>query len=196
VTDLLLLSGGIDSTAAAALLRPAGTLVIDYGQVTAPAEIAASASIASALDLPHAVLKADCRETGSGLLQGGHPDAAAPSEEWWPFRNQLLLTLAAAWALPKGHDRLLFATVRSDRYHRDGQPRFFELANELIAFQEGGIRAAAPLIDRTTAELCKEADLSPTILGWTFSCHRSTIACGDCPGCNKRRGVFADLGLR
>jgi 7-cyano-7-deazaguanine synthase len=190
-----MLSGGIDSAAAAALLRPAGTLVIDYGQVTAPAEIAAARSLAGALDLPNDVLRASCTQVGSGLLMGTEPDPRAPSEEWWPFRNQLLLTLAAAWALPRGYERLLVGTVRSDDFHRDGQERFFELADELTSYQEGGLRVAAPVIDHTSVDLCREANLGRAILGWTFSCHRSPIACGDCPGCNKRRSVFVQLGF-
>ena len=95
MSDLLLLSGGLDSSAAAAILQPVGTLVIDYGQVTAPAEIAAARSIANALNLPNEVLRADCAPAGSGLLHGHEPDAEAPSAEWWPFRNQLLATLGA-----------------------------------------------------------------------------------------------------
>jgi hypothetical protein len=39
LSEVLLLSGGIDSSALAAWRRPTQTLVIDYGQISAPGEI-------------------------------------------------------------------------------------------------------------------------------------------------------------
>lgn len=195
MSDLLLLSGGVDSTAAAVLLKPDAALVIDYGQLSAPAEISAASAVARALDMPFDVLRVDCASAGSGLLRGAEPLSIAPSSEWWPYRNQLLVTLAAAWALPHGFNRLFVASVRSDDFHRDGQADFYELLDALLAYQEGEIRVIAPVIDRTTVELCQESGITRSLLGWTFSCHRSSIACGDCPGCNKRRGTFKALHL-
>jgi len=195
MSDLLLLSGGIDSAVAAALSRPAATLAIDYGQVPAAGELAAAAAVAEALGLQHTALRADCSVVGSGLLSGGEANPVAPSSEWWPYRNQLLITLAAAWALSRGYTRLLIGSVSSDGFHRDGQAGFFDLADKLVCFQEGALRVVAPLIELSTVQACRSAAVDRALLGWTFSCHRSSIACGDCPGCNKRRGVLRELGF-
>ena len=191
---LLLLSGGLDSTGLAAWLRPDSTLTIDYGQVSALGEERAARSIAKHLDLNWHHLRVDCSPLGSGLLAGTDPDPHAPAPEWWPFRNQLLATLAAAWALPRGFKSIMLGTVATDSQHLDGTQRFYDQLDQLVAFQEGSIRVQVPALDLTTTELLGRVDLGSGLLGFTHSCHRSSIACGVCPGCVKRAAVLDQLG--
>lgn len=111
------------------------------------------------------------------------------------MRNQLLLTIAAAYALSHDLLEVLIGTVRGDGdRHRDGTPEFFELADRLTSCQEGGIRVRAPGIDHSASELLAQSRLGPDVLGWTHSCHRASIACGDCPGCWKRAAIWSELG--
>ncbi len=194
--DLVLLSGGIDSTCVAALTPNGLCLTIDYGHVSAAGEMRAGEVVASVLGLRHQVLRVDCSPVGSGLLAGSTAASAAPSEEWWPFRNQLLVTLAAGVAFQHRCDRILVGSVRSDGFHKDGTAEFYSRLDALVRKQEGRIRVDAPAIELTTVELIRKAALEAPILGWTFSCHRAPLPCGDCPGCNKRRCVFRDLGLQ
>ncbi len=195
MSSVLLLSGGVDSTAVAALERPTACLAVDYGQVTARGELAAARGVADSLGLTLDTVEVDCAAVGSGLLHGSRAASAAPSAEWWPYRNQLLVTLAAAWALPRDLDEVIVAAVATDGFHRDGQAEFFAQLDSLIAYQEGELRVSAPAIGKSTVDLVREARIGKDVLGWTFSCHRSVPACGDCPGCNKRRATFAELGL-
>ena len=74
--------------------RPQLAFTIDYGQVCAEAEIRAAAKVASDIGIEHHIIKVDCSQLGSGSLCGGKPIDDAPVEEWWPYRNQLLVTLA------------------------------------------------------------------------------------------------------
>jgi 7-cyano-7-deazaguanine synthase len=194
VDDLLLLSGGLESTALAALERPS-CLTIDYGQVPADGEVAAAQAVAHALDLDHHVVRVDLSLTGSGTLASSAPASEAPSEEWWPFRNQLLVTVAAAWALPRGYGRILVGSAAGDAFHQDGTSGFYDLLSALLKYQEGDLQVAAPAIEESSLALLRRAALKRELLGWTFSCHRAAVACGDCPGCNKRRGVLHDYGL-
>jgi 7-cyano-7-deazaguanine synthase len=194
LSELLLLSGGIDSTALAAWRRPAQALVIDYGQVSAAGETTAAGAVARELGLQVEVLHVDCAAIGSGLLAGNNADLVAPVPEWWPFRNQLLVTLAAAWALPRGLDRVLVGSVAGDDRHADGTAVFYAHLDRLTAAQEGGIRVDVPAIHLTTVELIVQSGIADPVLGWTHSCHRSSVACGDCPGCVKRRDVLNELG--
>lgn len=188
---LLLFSGGLDSTALAVMLRPEQTLTIDYGQVSANGEIRAASAISATLGLPHAVLRADCSSVGSGLLAGRGHVALAPVPEWWPFRNQLLLTLAAAWAIHHGLNSLIAGSVAGDNAHADGTGSFYAAADQLLAIQEGAIKVSVPAIDTTSAELLRAAQVPAGLLGFTHSCHRSDLACGLCPGCLKRSVVLA-----
>lgn len=193
--DLVLLSGGIDSTCVAALNSSAHCLTIDYGQISAEGEIRAARAVTTALGLEHEVLRADCSAMGSGLLAGREPAAEAPSTEWWPFRNQLLATLGAAVALRKRCARVLIGSVNSDGFHADGTRKFYEQLDALLQAQEGGISIQAPAIALSTVELVRASGTASALLGWTFSCHASSLPCGQCPGCNKRRAVFRELGL-
>jgi 7-cyano-7-deazaguanine synthase len=168
--------------------------VIDYGQVSANGEITAARAVALALGIPITALNTNCSAVGSGLLASASPDPAAPVEEWWPFRNQLLVTLAAAWALPRGLMTVVVGSVAGDGRHVDGTAGFYMQLDALTAAQEGGIRVSVPAIGMTSADLIERSRITDSVLGWTHSCHRGSVACGDCPGCNKRRDVLRELG--
>src|SRR4051794_34915412 len=92
----ILLSGGMDSVALAYWKRPAIAYTVDYGQLPAAGETRAAAAVCGSLSIRHRVLRLPARELGSGDMAGGTPSDLAPVPEWWPFRNQLLLTVAGA----------------------------------------------------------------------------------------------------
>jgi 7-cyano-7-deazaguanine synthase len=193
--QLLLLSGGIDSAALAAEIRPAAALFIDYGQRPAEAEERAASAISGFLDIPLQILAVDLRAIGAGLLLNEAPLAAAPSPEWWPFRNQLLVTLGAAVAMRMGLQEVVVGTVAGDGLrHRDGTQEFYESLNRLLQQQEGEISVITPAIHESTEELVRRTGVTEELLVWTVSCHRSSFPCGDCPGCWKRAAVMQALG--
>jgi 7-cyano-7-deazaguanine synthase len=187
---LLLHSGGLDSTCLAVRLRPEVALTIDYGQLSAHGEIRAAQAICDWLGIEHHVLSIDCREIGSGLLAGSGADPHAPIKEWWPYRNQLLVTLGCSWGLPRDIDELILGSVSTDSRHRDGTPEFYELADQLVRMQEGGLSVTAPAIGMDSITLLRETPLPNGLLGFTHSCHTSDFACGLCPGCLKREQIL------
>ncbi len=193
---VLLLSGGLDSTALAQLLRPALCLVIDYGQRCAGAETRAAVAVCRALDLRLLSVRLDVGEIGAGLLLTEQPMKGAPSPEWWPYRNQLLVTAAAAIALRENLTRVIVGSVATDgSRHVDGTAEFYELLDRLISLQEGAIHVSAPALHLSTAQLLIESGLGEDVLGWTVSCHRADYPCGACPGCRKRTEVLAEIGI-
>lgn len=192
--SLLLLSGGIDSTSVAAWHGCDGTLTIDYGQVSARGEINAAVAVAAALRVTNETVVVDASAVGSGFLAGRRPWNDSVPPEWWPFRNQLLATIGAAYALGNGYSEVLLGAVAGDgARHADGSQAFFERLDALVAMQEGGIRVRAPARHLTALELLRESGLSRDVLGWTHSCHKSDLACGDCPGCWKRQQLLDEL---
>lgn len=193
---VLLLSGGLDSTALAALTRPTLCLAIDYGQRSAAGELRAAAAVCRALRLNLSTLTLDLGGLGGGLLKDEDALPGAPSPEWWPYRNQILVTAAASVALQAGLPQVLTGTVAGDgARHIDGRPAFYQALDCLIRMQEGGIRVRTPAITETSAELVLRSGLTEDVLGWTVSCHRASFPCGDCPGCWKRTKVLSDLGI-
>ena len=190
----LLLSGGMDSLCIAWWKRPDIAFTLDYGQMPAAAEIEASAAICKHLGIEHHVVRVDCRSLGSGDMAGVDASAHAPASDWWPYRNQLLVTLAAMKAIGLGVTTLLIGTVRSDDSHRDGTPEFVSAVSALLALQEGGMTLNAPAIELSTTELARLSDVPPGVLAWAHSCHKADVACGNCRGCNKYFEVLRELG--
>ena len=201
---LLLHSGGHDSIALAAWQPPAACLTIDYGQRPVDGEVRAAKATADALGLDWHWFRVDLSPVGSGLLhddgtgagfEGGKAVEGAPSPEWWPYRNQLLVSLAAAWAFPRGFDELIVGSVAPDGdRHKDGTAGFYERLDDVVAFQEGGIRVVAPAVGLTTMELIKASGVTAAVLGYAHSCHVAAYPCGMCPGCRKHDEVIAKSG--
>lgn len=193
MSTALLLSGGMDSISIAWWKRPSHAITIDYGQIPAAAEITAATAVCNRLDIPLHVLKVDCQPLGSGDLAGLDPHDYAPASDWWPFRNQLLITLAAMKALALGVQELWLGTVASDSSHRDGSPEFIAAMNKLLSIQEGGLTVSAPAIGLNTADLVRLSGVPSEILAWAHSCHKAQVACGACRGCNKYFDVLRAL---
>jgi 7-cyano-7-deazaguanine synthase len=192
---LLLLSGGMDSIALAWVLRPKLCLTIDYGQLAAPGETRAAAAACTELGLRHRMLRVDCSALGSGDMAGTPPSSIAPVTEWWPFRNQLLITMGAALAVKEGLDAVVIGTVANDQSHADGRMEFFQGLKELLRMQEGQILLEAPSIEETTVQFCRRTAVPHSVLGWAHSCHVSSFACGLCRGCCKHRESMRELGF-
>lgn len=189
----LLLSGGMDSIALAWWKRPGVAFTIDYGQLAASAEIEASVAICRALNIPHTVLRFDAKALGSGDMAGVAADPNAPASDWWPYRNQLLVTLVAMKAVASGVRRLWLGTVISDGTHKDGTPEFFEYISRLVSYQEGGIVVEAPAIGLRTVDLIRYSGIPRSMLAWAHSCHKADVPCCNCRGCNKYFEVLQEL---
>lgn len=192
----ILLSGGLDSTALAFWKRPELAFTVDYGQKPAGAEIKASAQIAKDLGIKHIVISVDCSSLGSGHLAGRSSLELSPSAEWWPFRNQLLITLACMNGLSLGLNEIMIGSVKSDGFHIDGSKPFFDAVDNLVRLQEGHIRVSCPGIDLSSAELIRASRIPQEVLLWAHSCHKSSNACGQCGGCHKYLAVLQQLGIQ
>jgi 7-cyano-7-deazaguanine synthase len=194
VSAALLLSGGQDSAALAYWLRPRWAITLDYGQVPAEAEIAAAGAICRSLTIDHVIVRVDCSSLGSGDLAGTAALAIAPASEWWPYRNQLLLTLAGSAAIARGAKELLIGSVSTDAFHADGTAEFIRAMSDVFALQEGNLRVRAPAIEMTSSELVRNSGIPLELLAWSHSCHTSRFACGTCRGCIKHKNVMHELG--
>jgi 7-cyano-7-deazaguanine synthase len=191
----LLISGGMDSIAIAWWMRPTWAVTIDYGQKAAAGEKLAAAQVCEEMGIEHEVITVDCSALGSGDMVHAEPDPHATASDWWPYRNQLLVTLACMRAITHGVQTLYIGTVKSDgENHRDGTKEFLNRLDDLMVCQEGGIRVVAPGIEHTTADLIRMAGVPCGLLAWAHSCHKCEIACGNCRGCNKYFATYAELG--
>lgn len=196
MTSSLLLSGGMDSIAIAYWQRPDIAFTVDYGQRPASAEVRASAAVCRSLSIRHEVLNCDVSKFGSGDLAESPAVDIAPAPEWWPFRNQFLVTVAAMRGIGIGVTKLMIGCLRTDGFHADGTFGFIEKMNELLLSQEGGIALEAPAIGMRAQELLTESQVPPELLAWAHSCHVGEYACGYCRGCRKHYETLQELGER
>ena len=111
----LLFSGGIDSSAILYWKRPNISFYIDYGQRNSKGELRAVKIISKELKIPFEIISVNCSKLGKGILSG---DKTSPQEvlsEWWPYRNQLLITLAAMKGIQLGIKTLFIGSVKEDK---------------------------------------------------------------------------------
>ena len=191
----ILLSGGMDSIALAYWKKPDHSITIDYGQKPANAEIKAAKEVSEILGIKHHIINIDCSQLGSGDLNGSDPLSISPVTEWWPFRNQLLATLAGMKVVTLGVNELILGSVSTDGCHKDGTPEFYKLLADLMLFQEGGVNIKTPALNLTTSELIYKSEVPKSILLWAHSCHTSNQPCMHCNGCKKYLYVLQSLGL-
>ncbi|MDQ8014951.1 MAG: 7-cyano-7-deazaguanine synthase [Flavobacterium nitrogenifigens] len=196
VKKAILLSGGIDSICLAYHLKPDIAYTIDYGQVPAEREIYVSNFICQKIGIKHKVITVDCQNLGSGTLANSNNLKISPSEEWWPFRNQLLITLASMQGIKDSISELYLASVKSDGFHRDGTKNFYKLSNELVSYQEGGIQILCPTLEYFSHELVTKFNVPFELLSIAHSCHISNISCGKCSGCLKQLRVRHEINMK
>ncbi len=182
----LLMSGGLDSAALAHWLRPDVCVTIDYGQIAAKGEMAASSAICTALELECRRITVDLSALGSGSMAGRPPAPDAAAIEFWPYRNQMLVTLAAMMLAPEGLTEIMVGAVATDR-HADGKAPFFRALDRVMSLQNGGVRVTAPARHLSTPSLLRKSAFPYDLIGLTFSCHVNEFACGQCGGCLKHR---------
>lgn len=193
MSKAILLSGGIDSIALTYWKKPELAITIDYGQSPALAEIQASKAVCEILGIKHIIIEVDCSKLGSGDLIRQKPIDIAPSVEWWPYRNQLLVTLACMKAIPFGIKELMVGSVHSDGFHKDGTAEFYKLLNDLMNYQEGNMIISAPAINMSSTQLVIKSGISSSLLFYAHSCHTNNLPCGHCRGCYKYMNVIQNL---
>lgn len=191
----ILLSGGMDSIALAFWKKPKYSFTIDYGQKAATAEIQAAKQVSNYLNIEHHIIQVDCSSLGSGDMLAEKPLSIAPIKEWWPYRNQLLVTLASMKAISLGVKELIVGSVSTDDAHMDGTKDFYNKLSKLMEYQEGQIKISCPSIDLSTVELIKASNVPDSILFWAHSCHTSNEPCMHCNGCKKYLATLQKLGL-
>ena len=222
---VVLLSGGLDSTTAAALARRDGHalygLTVRYGQVHA-CEIDAARRVAAALGfVKHIELDVDLRAFGGSSLLG---DGAIPKDEleslnlsisesfnqripstYVPARNTILLSLALGWAEVLGADRVVIGVNALDYSgYPDCRPEYmaaFEyLASLATRAGVGGRRLQiwAPLQHLTKAGIIRVGLELGLDYSLTHSCYdpdRAGRPCGHCDSCLLRARGFAEVGV-
>ena len=218
---IVLLSGGLDSTTAAAVARKEGWelygLTIKYGQVHA-AELAAARRVADAMGFArHIELDVDLKAFGGSSLLGSGDipkDRALSSEReaptdipstYVPARNTVFLSLALGWAEVVGAERIVIGVNALDYSgYPDCRPDYIAAFEYLasLATRSGvegrPLRIFAPLLPLTKAGIIRLGQELGVDYGLTHSCYDPRPdggPCRHCDSCQLRAKGFAEAGV-
>ena len=124
----------------------------------------------------------------------------AQTVNYVPFRNQMLLSIACAYAESVSADTVYHgaALIDSQAGYWDGSVEFLSNINKLIALnRKHKINIVAPLIDKTKAEIILMGKSLGIDFARTWTCYEGrNIACGYCTSCSSRIKGFLDAGLK
>jgi 7-cyano-7-deazaguanine synthase len=212
---VVLLSGGLDSYTAAAMVQRQGftlhALSVRYGQRHA-IEMAAARAVAQSLGVArHVEIDVDLSAFGGSSLTGDTPvpkdrdiDRAGIPSTYVPARNTVFLSIALGWAEVLGaRDLVIGVNARDYSGYPDCRPEFIEAFERLASVATAaGVNGASftvhtPLIQMTKAEIITTGLSLGLDYGLTHSCYDPAPdgrPCRRCDSCVLRALGFAEAG--
>jgi 7-cyano-7-deazaguanine synthase len=213
---VVLLSGGLDSYTAAAIVKSDGfrlyALSVRYGQRHSR-ELEAARAVARALAVErHVVLDVDLSAFGGSSLTSDAPvpkdrpiDPAEIPSTYVPARNTVFLSLALGWAEVLGaRDIVLGVNALDYSGYPDCRPEYIQAFERLASLAtRAGVQGArftihAPLLSLSKADIIRRGAALGLDYGLTHSCYDPDPAgrpCGRCDSCVLRAAGFAQAGL-
>jgi 7-cyano-7-deazaguanine synthase len=213
---VVLLSGGLDSYTAAAMIQAEGyelhALTVRYGQTHAH-EIEAARAVAASLRVArHIELDVDLATFGGSSLVGDGDvpkdralDTAGIPSTYVPARNTIFLSLALAWAEVLEAEAIVIGINALDYSgYPDCRPEYLQAFERLAALAtragvEGRpLRVLAPLLRLSKAEIVQQGVRLALDYRLTHSCYEPApggAPCGRCDSCRIRARGFAEAGL-
>jgi len=215
---VVLLSGGLDSSTAAAIAKSQGyelyAITFDYGQRHAR-EIESARAVAGSLGTAgHQVISFDLRKIGSSALTDDiDVPLDRPAEEmsagipvtYVPARNVIFLSFALAYAETIGAEDIFIGVSQIDYSgYPDCRSEFIEAFERManLATRAGvegtaRFRIHTPLAHLSKAETIRRGIELGLDYSLTWSCYLGgEKPCGRCDSCKLRLAGFAQAGAR
>ena len=185
-----LVSGGLDSTTMALMIRDEGMsqfpLFINYGQLNHDKERKACFANFKKYDLPKPAI-ADLSGYG-GIIESGLTNKSKDifEDAFLPCRNLIFLTIGAAYAYQKNANAIAIGLLDdSFSIFPDQTRKFLTEAEALLSSTVSKpIRILSPLMDFSKADVLMAA--RKWELSGTYSCHAGVDPpCGECIACRE-----------
>lgn len=209
---IILVSGGMDSCATAAIARAKDDelafLHVSYGQRTEARErqafndIADHYGIEKRLEVSIGYLTkiggSSLTDEKIAVSQANLESKEIPTS-YVPFRNANMLSIAVSWAEVIGASAIYIGAVAEDSSgYPDCRPEFYEAFQQTIntgTKPDTQIEIRTPIIHLSKAEIVKKGIELNAPLHLTWSCYRrEDVACGTCDSCALRLRGFAEAG--
>lgn len=197
---VLIYSGGLDSTTLLYEYKDSIALAVsfDYGSKHNAREIAYACENCKRLGIKHLVIplafigqyfKSDLLQSGGEIPEGSYADDNMKSTVV-PFRNGIMLAIAAGLAESYGLDTVMLANHSGDHaIYPDCRPEFVEGMDKAIqAGTYEGIRVVSPYCDITKRDIALRGKAIGLDYSLTYSCYKGGEKhCGKCGTCVERK---------
>ncbi len=202
---VVLLSGGMDSVCALYPARAehavALALSLAYGSKHNACEIPFARWHAEEIGVEHEVIdlgfinehfSSDLLQSG-GDIPEGHYEEASMKSTVVPFRNGIMLAVAAGVAESRGVKGLVIAAHSGDHaIYPDCREDFMSpMAQAIDAGTYANVRLLRPFIDMRKEDIVNRGNVLGVDFSQTWSCYKGgEIHCGVCGTCVERREAF------
>ncbi|MBD5284801.1 MAG: 7-cyano-7-deazaguanine synthase QueC [Bacteroides sp.] len=206
--SLIILSGGMDSVT---LLHDkkeeiALAVTFDYGSNHAAREIEMAKENCRMLNIEHLVIPLGFMHEyfRSSLLDGadaipeGRYDSDNMSSTVVPFRNGIMLAIAAGIAESRGLRRIMIANHGGDHtIYPDCRKSFIQAMNEAVKEGSGmKVELKAPYTEITKSDIAAIGKRLGIDYSKTYSCYKGGEKhCGKCGTCIERKEAMRDAGI-
>lgn len=206
--SIIILSGGMDSVT---MLydyaeRIAAAISFDYGSNHNSKELPMAAYHCKQLHIEHIIIPLAFIKQyfHSSLLSGaadipeGRYDDVTMRSTVVPFRNGIMLSIAAGMAEDRGLSRILMANHSGDHaIYPDCRPAFVKaMAEAVCAGTYNGVELFTPYTHLTKTDIARRGKELGIDYSKTWSCYKGGDKhCGKCGTCQERREALRDAGI-
>ena len=206
----VLLSGGLDSSAALHWAHKNHhvklALSFDYASNHAARELECAAWQAASLGVEHRIIDITpiAAHLKSALLSGadnipdGKYDTELMKQTVVPFRNGIILSMAAGLAESHGAQQLVIAAHSGDHsIYPDCREEFMAAMTDAIRLGTyAGLGILRPFIHTSKGGIVRTGHELGVDFSRTYSCYKGgRIHCGACSTCLERREAFREAGI-
>ena len=197
---ILIYSGGLDSTTLLYEYRESIALAVsfDYGSKHNEREIECARKNCRKLGIEHLVIPLEFMQKyfRSSLLKGGEDipegnyDDSNMQSTVVPFRNGIMLAIAAGLAESRGLDAIMMANHGGDHaIYPDCRPEFVDAFGKAVeAGTYNGVKLLSPYCDITKRDIALRGKALGIDYSLTYSCYKGGEKhCGKCGTCTERK---------
>ncbi len=206
--SVIVVSGGMDSVTLLYDFKDEIALGIsfDYGSNHNHNELPLAALHCKRLGIPHIVVplgfmhqhfKSSLLESGASIPDGSYDEENMRSTVV-PFRNGVMLAVAAGIAESNGLDRVLIANHGGDHtIYPDCRPEFIATMDAAVAAGTfANVRVVAPYTNISKADIARRGAALGIDYAETWSCYKGgDVHCGTCGTCVERKEALREAGI-